>query len=217
MGFTGADPGARVRHAGFPGGAAEVINWDPNPVSSIDGWVWTVYHRQPFVDARWNVVGYGSVPGPFNGRQTRHNTMEFGSLSSMPRGTITEPVLFPPPGATGVPPGFQGNLEGPRPPAPRSTNRWPSGQVVSVTFPSNNVTILHHRILNAFCEPLVHSTFARTEDTAHEVVGDRQIASAGFVYLYADTALQPGSEHTVELEATVDGRRWYRVWSFRTR
>ncbi|MEI8257626.1 MAG: CAP domain-containing protein, partial [Deltaproteobacteria bacterium] len=147
-GFTGQGPGDRMTAAGYQWSmAGEVINWESSPQSAIDGWMWTVYHRLPFMDYEYTDSGYAYADGPFGGRPATHNVMDFGAPRSPHPTTPTHPVVFPVPGLTAVPPSFQGWLEGPTPPWPGG-GAWPSGRtsgtVISMHFPSDAWTVTEH-------------------------------------------------------------------------
>lgn len=213
MGFTGATPFVRINATGYRFAAAgEVINWEPTPTRAIDGWIWTVYHRTPFQDPTYTEVGFGAV------RSARsNNTMEFGRAQGMAPQSLTEPSLFPPPGTADVPAAFQGNLEGPTPPVPRSTRAWPSGAVVSVMFPSVNFTIATHKLYDGMCREVVHSAFrAPNAPEVADAAADSNNRNPRFVFLYGDARLQPGTRYTVELRGTLEGAPWARVWAFTT-
>lgn len=209
MGFTGATPGARIMRTGYRIGAAgEVINWESSPSRAIDLWVWSVYHRTPFVNNEYTEVGFATVSGTFGGRTTGFNTMEWARPSGTSAQPITRVVLLPPPGATSVPTSFQGNLEGPTPPRPMTGN-WPSGPVISLTFPTTSFTVDTHRLLDGNCQEVVHSYFSAATDP--NLGGNRR-----FVYFYADRPLTRATDYTAEVRGTLNGTPWSRVWRFRT-
>ncbi len=211
-GFTGAAPGARATAAGYrPAALGEVINWESTPAAAIDGWIWTVYHRFPFVNPDYTEVGFAAVPGTFSGRRTNFNTMEFARPSGEPTAVLTEPAVFPPPGQSDVPVLFRGNLEGPTPPLP-ATGRWPSGPVITVTFPSTEFELTVHKIYDVSCAEVPSSYFtARTSTDSNVRNLARRIA-----FFYPDEPLAASSEYTVEARGTVDGQPWSRVWRFTT-
>lgn len=211
-GFTGAAPGARATAAGYrPAALGEVINWESTPAASIDGWIWTVYHRFPFVNPDYTEVGFAAVPGTFSGRRTNFNTMEFARPSGAAAGVLAEPAVFPPPGQTGVPVLFRGNLEGPTPPLP-ATGRWPSGPVITVTFPTQEFELTVHKVYDVACTEVPSSYFtARTSTDSNVRNLARRIA-----FFYPDAPLAASSEYTVEVRGTVDGQPWSRVWRFTT-
>ena len=213
MGYTGRSPGDRITAAGYRASlAGEVINWEATPQRAIDGWIWTVYHRTPFQDPSYTEVGFGAV------RTARmNNTMEFARAPGQQPQAMAEPSLFPPPGTELVPTGFQGNLEGPTPPVPLTTRRWPSGQVVSVMFPSTAFTVTTHKLYDGMCREVVHSTFrAATAPEVADSTPDPNNRNARFVFLYADSRLQTNTRHTVEFRGTLNGAPWSRVWAFTT-
>lgn len=211
-GYTGAGPGARATAAGYrPAALGEVINWESTPAASIDGWIWTVYHRFPFVNPEYTEVGFAAVEGTLGGRRTSFNTMEFARPSGVSAPALAEPAVFPPPGQTDVPVLFRGNLEGPMPPLP-ATGRWPSGPVITVTFPSQEFELTVHKIYDVSCAEVPSSYFtARTSDDSNVRNLARRIA-----FFYPDEPLAASSEYTVEARGTVDGQPWSRVWRFTT-
>lgn len=211
-GFTGASPGARASAAGYrPAALGEVINWESTPAASIDGWIWTVYHRFPFVNPDYTEVGFAAVEGNFGGRRTNFNTMEFARPSGTGTTPLTEPAVFPPPGQSDVPVLFRGNLEGPTPPLP-ATGRWPSGPVITITFPSPEFELTTHRVLDASCAEVPSSYFTARTSTDASV---RSLAQR-IGFFYPDSPLAASSEYTVEARGTVGGQPWSKVWRFTT-
>ena len=195
-GFTGQWPWDRMNAAGFEGSAyAEVIDWETGANDAVDGWIWTVYHREAFMDVSYNVLGYGT--------ESDNNVMDFGRQGGS--SNSGEPALFPVPGQTGVKPDFNGLYEGPRPPTPDDGD-WPSGTVVSVSFPSD-MTITSHAIYDADCNPVAHSAHSPADDAN---------AGDGFFYMYADDPLASHTTYTAEVHAMVGGTPWSAVWSFTT-
>jgi hypothetical protein len=219
-GFTGRSMADRMTAAGYSWSrASEVIDWEATPETAVDGWIWTVYHRQPFMDWHLVDVGYGREEGPFGGRPAQHNVMDFGT----PQGDDSaraprHPVVFPVPGQVDVPPAFRGDLEGPTPPGPGG-GAWPrgvsSGTVVSVHFPHNRWNISSHRLLRVsggMCEEVPH-TFISHENDDNLNRG----TPSNDVFLYANQPLDSQVEYVVRLEGTFDGFAWNRTWAFTTR
>lgn len=195
-GFTGASPGDRMEYAGYSGGAwAEVIDWETGANDAIDGWIWTVYHREPFMDISYNVLGYGT--------EDDNNVMDFGRQGSI--SNSAEPALFPVPGQTDVNPEFNGLYEGPRPPTP-DDGSWPSGTVISVSFP-DDMTIVSHAIYDADCNPVAHSAHSPADDSN---------AGDGFFYMYANEPFESHTTYTAEVHAMIGSTPWSAVWSFTT-
>ena len=101
--------------------------------------------------------------------------------------------------------------EGPTPPLP-ATGRWPSGPVITVTFPSQEFELTVHKVYDASCAEVPSSYFsARTSDDPNVRSLARRIA-----FFYPDAPLAASSEYTVEARGTVDGQAWSRVWRFTT-
>lgn len=218
-GFTGAQMINRMQSAGYSAQrASEVINWEATPEQAIDGWIWTVYHRQPFMDYRYTETGYGRVNGPFGSRSAFHNTMDFGARQGGPAAMPqAQPAVFPVPGQTNVPPAFRGDFEGPTPPAPASTGRWPSGTVVSVHFPNAMWTITAHRLFQSnpaagTCTEVAHTFVSKDNDPNLNRGG----SAANDVFLYGDTALSAGTEYVVQVEGTFNNAPYARTWAFTT-
>ncbi|MDP3275426.1 MAG: CAP domain-containing protein [Deltaproteobacteria bacterium] len=219
--FTGANPGARLVTSGYAWSAyGEVIDWADTPTRAVDEWIWTVYHRKPFM--RWEYVhmGYGRAQGPYNGRTAWHNVVDFASPRSGER--PTQPTsgfaVFPLPGQTDVPVGFRGDLEGPTPPAPGTLGAWPrglsSGQVVSAHFVNAMFEVSEHLFYRSEpggtrCEPVEHTFISRAND--------RNLMTSHDVFLYANEALQPMTEYVTHLRGTVNGQPFDRTWAFTTR
>ncbi len=204
-GYTGYSPFDRMTAAGYSWSAAsETIDQDPTPESAIDDWIWSVYHRMPFTQIVYPDTGFAAVAG---GGST-YNTEDFAAPLSGGMATQSGVLVFPPPGTTGVPAQFEGDLEGPTPPAPMSTGAWPSGPVVSLNFPDMNFTVTDHQLYDGSCNPVVHSYFDATTDT------NTQMLYPEFAYLYADVPLHPGETYTAEITATVDGAAYHRAWRF---
>ncbi len=219
MGYTGRSPADRVTATGYRlSASSEVINWEPTPQRAIDGWIWTVYHRAPFQDPSYSEVGFAAVAGRPGDSRRFHNTMEFARPAGGSAQPQTDVSVFPPPGTTGAPTYFQGNLEGPTPPTP-ATGRWPSGTVISLMFHTNTFTITSHKLYDGQCQEVAHSTF-RSSRLGDGVVADSQPDAQNgnprFVFLYGDARLQTNTQYTVEVRGTVNGEAWSRVWAFTT-
>ncbi len=218
-GFTGRAPIDRVNATGYRASAeGEVINWEATVPRAIDGWIWTVYHRTPFQDPTFTETGFAAAPGMPGDSRRFHTTMEFARPQGASSSALTDVSVFPPPGTTGVPTAFQGNLEGPTPPTP-ATGRWPSGTVISLMFPTNEFTIETHKLYDGQCQEVAHSTF-RSSRAAASTVADAQPdtnnSNPRFVFLYGDVRLTTNTQYTVEMRGTLNGAAWSRVWAFTT-
>jgi uncharacterized protein YkwD len=220
MGFTGRDPGARMTAAGYPWSTyGEVIDWADTPERAVDEWIWTVYHRKPFLRWEYIHVGYGRVNGPYNGRTAFHNVMDFGTPRSGERPSQPSTfAIFPVPGQNDVPTGFRGDLEGPTPPAPGTLGAWPrgvsSGTVISAHFVENNFDVTSHELFRSSpagntCEPVEHTFISKANDM--------NLRNAPDVFMYANEQLQSGTEYVVRLRGTLNGGNFERAWAFTTR
>ncbi len=217
-GFTGRSMADRMSAAGYQWSlAGEVINWEGTANAAIDGWIWTVYHRQPFMDFAFTETGYGYADGTLGGRMVTHNVMDFGAPQSGSPTAPTHPVVFPVPGQTGVPPSFMGWLEGPTPPWPAG-GAWPSGRtsgtVVSMHFPSDAWTVTDHRMYTnqaQACAEIPHFYIDHDNDP-----NLNRGSPANDVFLYANSPLSSGFEYVVSVTGTFNGAAFTRTWAFTT-
>ncbi len=219
-GFTGVNMGDRMTTAGYQWSrASEVINWESDAEHAIDGWMWTVYHRQSFLDYRMVDTGYAYRDGQFGGRPATHNVMDFGLPRSSSPQAPAGPVVFPVPGLTNVPRSFRGDLEGPTPPAPGGgATAWPrgvsSGTVVSMHFPGNNWTITDHHLFSAAdsaCTEVAHTYISKDNDP-----NLNRGTPSNDVFLYANEPLAAATEYVVSMSGTWNGQEFTRTWAFTT-
>src|SRR5262249_1434657 len=146
----------------------EVVNWERTPEAAVDRWLWSVYHRSPFMNPRFLQEGYGVAEGGAGGRGY-HHVMDFGAKA----GEVTRTDIwgFPVPGQVDVPVQFEGWLEVPTPPSPAGGS-WkeadgPSGQVVSIHFPTVGWSIAEHHIYKHTadaCQELEHTLISKDND-----------------------------------------------------
>lgn len=74
-GFIGRGPTDRARYFGYTGGVGEDGHFVGNPISSIDGWMATIYHRNLIMCYDCIELGYGMV----NDGQSRIDVLNMGS------------------------------------------------------------------------------------------------------------------------------------------
>lgn len=219
-GFTGRSPGDRLATAGYAHmGWSEVIDWAETPNDAVDEWIWTVYHRTPFMSWEFTEMGYGVERGPFGARVANHNVVDFATPRGMAANRPPEVALFPPAGTTGVRAYFRGDLEGPTPPGPGLVRPWPSGMssgtVISMHFGTDTFLIQSHEIyrsnqrrMPAVCEAVEHTFISRENDP--------NLMNARHVFMYANTSLEAGTEYVARIKGTMDGRPFDRSWAFTT-
>lgn len=205
-GATGQWPWDRMSAAGYEwAGASEVIDWEPDAQRAVDGWMWTVYHRQPFMDYGMLETGFGYSDG--GGKQ--NNVMDFGIAKGASAKAPEKPAVFPLPGQTEVPIAFSG-AESPQPPAPMGTG-WPSGQIVSMHFPTKTWTVTEHHLYSnagSACMELPHTYIDRTNDD--------NLKDANDIFFYANMPLNNGTEYVAQVTGTMNGASFTRTWAFRT-
>jgi uncharacterized protein YkwD len=217
-GYTGTNMGDRMTTAGYEWTrASEVINWEDNANDAVDGWIWTVYHRQSFMDYRMVDTGYAYHDGTYGGRPATHNVMDFGT----PRGADPQgpsgPVVFPVPGLTGVPRAFHGNYEGPTPPPPGGETSWPqagSGAVISMHFPGDVWTVTEHHLFstaNSACTEIEHTYISKDNDA-----NLNRGTPSNDVFMYANQPLAAATEYVASVTGTWNGQAFTRTWAFTT-
>lgn len=204
-GATGQWPWDRMEAAGYDwSGASEVINWANDAERAVDEWMWTVYHRQPFMDYGMLETGFGYADG---GGKT-NNVMDFGIAKGASAKAPEKPAVFPLPGQTQVPLGFSG-AESPQPPAPDTG--WPSGQIVSLHFPTKTWAVTEHHLFSTaggMCVEVPHVYIDRTNDD--------NLKDANDVFFYANMPMTNGTEYVAEVVGTMNGAAFKRTWAFKT-
>ncbi|MBM4372409.1 MAG: hypothetical protein FJ098_12190, partial [Deltaproteobacteria bacterium] len=202
-GFTGVNFANRVLHFGYGGTPGwEVMAFVGDPMAAIDSWMETLYHRIPFVDPGTADAGYGGLTSGCQWWATGVDVMDFG------RGPDTsgEPVPYPAPGQTGVPASWDG-MESPQPPLPAGS-AYPSGPVITLSFPAGAFQIDSHRLLGPGPVEVAHQYLDPGSDP-HGYL-ERTVA------LYALSPLQEGTTYTVELKGLWKGADATWQWQFTT-
>ncbi len=208
-GFTGVAPWDRMGHFGYAFGASEVIAFVHNPTLSVDGWMNTLYHRIPFMDASLTACGYGAAGSGTWQNSSKIDTMNFGTKNKAGEaylGPILEGI-YPPPGSSGIPPSFNG-METPQPPIPQGG--YPSGTIISVTWSATaNFAPEDHRIWKD----------GSTKDLAHVWVdpsNDGNLAGANTIAMYSNEPLEKGTKYWVYIKGKKNGAEWEKEWFFVT-
>jgi hypothetical protein len=194
-GYTGHWPWDRMTAAGYTwSAAAEDMAFVSNPVTAVDQWIWTVFHRAPFLAEAYVDVGYGQT-GSID--VADFGTMGGASASGPPVG------MFPVPGQTGVPRSFLGN-EGPQPTPP--PGGYPSGPVISATLNANGV-VTDHQLWDPACTPIPH-VFSNSNGSGG--------TNPRFWYFYANTPLAASTRYIARVGGTVGTTSFTHTWSFTT-
>jgi len=208
-GFTGQAPWDRMGYFGYHAGASEVIAYTNNAKLAVDGWMNTLYHRIPFMDAGLTACGYGGAGSGGWSDSSKIDTMDFG-LENAQGNTYTGPDLegiYPPPGSSGIPPSFDG-LESPQPPAPPTG--YPSGTIISVTWSSTaNFMPIEHRIWEEESQKELPHVWL-------DPSGDSNLAGANTIAMYAHNPLEKGRRYWVEIKGEKNGAPWEKTWYFHT-
>ena len=193
-GFTGEDFGDRMAAAGYMGSPGfEVMAFIGNPVSAVDGWVETVYHRIPYVTPEMIDAGYGG--------SSKADVMNFGRGGANGQHV----VVYPWDGQTGLKRSWDG-YESPQPPPPESG--YPSGTIITLTTSAGMaLEIDSHQILDPAGTPLDHVWHPK---------GSNGFMSATWA-LYANSPLEPETTYTVSLSGQLAGSAWSKEWSFTTK
>lgn len=192
-GFTGTSGGARARAAGYQGQSSfEVMAFANDPQQAINLWINSVWHRLPILSPWVTEMGYGNAEGC--------DTIDFGRGMPLPDDTV---VVYPYPDQVGVPPSFQGNQEGPEPPAPPTG--WPSGIPINVYAQGVQVTE-HTLTLDGDDTPIEHMWLIPAEQ---DLLRDE-------VFLYSYAPLEPMTRYRVRIVGTFVGGELNLDWTFET-
>jgi len=190
--FTGADPGARIKAAGYTSnGWSECMAFRGDPAGAVKTFIDSAYHRTPVLSPWYRDMGYGGGTGC--------DTIDFGPGTASAK-TVT--AFYPYDGQIGVPLSFNGANEGPTPPVPPTG--WPSGY--PITLYGQGITVSNHQIV-------VDGT---TTLLAHQWLdGDTTLGSTAKV-LYTDAPLTANTTYRVTITGTSTAGSVTFDWTFTT-
>ncbi len=190
--FTGADPGARIKAAGYTGmGWAECMAFMDDPAGAVKTFIDSVYHRTPVLSPWYRDMGYGGGTGC--------DTIDFGPGATTAK-TVT--AYYPYDGQIDVPLSFNGATEGPTPPVP--STGWPSGY--PITLFGQGITVSAHQIVvDGTTTPLAHIWLD----------GDSSLGSTAKV-LYTEAPLSANTPYRVTIDGTSSTGSVHFDWSFTT-
>jgi uncharacterized protein YkwD len=202
-GYTGDAPWDRMKAAGFSsnGGGAEVMAFVDNPEGAISTWVNSVWHRIPILDPGTTVLGYGNSSG------TACDTMDFGPGMKTPTTTV---IVYPYDGQTGIPLSFNGQYEGPMPPAPSSG--WPSSDPITV-YAQKIVVTEHTLMIDGTSDPIDHVWL---DSTATQLDASSQQELKNVVFMYANKPFAAMTKYRVKVSGTFAGGALSKEWTFTT-
>jgi hypothetical protein len=200
-GYTGQWPSDRVKLTGYPwSGGWEVINFEDEPIRSVEGLIATVFHRVGMLDPYMEYMGYG------HGRDSaRPGTMAWVDVMDFGHGMseITnrkQVVVFPTAGQANVP--VEGAGESPSP--------LPPGGDFPIGYPITLQPI--------YSVPLI-ITQAELRDSKGALVAVYPSPSSCGTTCYAlipVDPLQKATTYTVHVVGAVDGDSFEKTWMFTT-
>ncbi len=197
-GFTGVSIGERCAHQGYSGGWLwEVMGFRSEPHAAIDGWIDTLYHRIPLIHPNTEAYGYGMST------QGEACDVIDGSYGAAP---LPGPARWPLPNTSGVATAWMG-WESPQPPLP-DDQAYPSGPIVSITFPRSTPMKLTRAVL---LDPSGNDVPAQVQTPEN----DSWLSTTWAIYAYEP--LMGQSTYTVRFEGDVKGSPYTDSWSFTTR
>lgn len=209
-GFTGAEFWERAQHFGYAAAAAEVIAFLHNAEPAIDGWMNTLYHRIPFMDASMVAMGYGAAGvGGWGPNATAIDTVDFGWSDVDGKSYNGPPVegIYPPPGATGIPREFDG-MESPQPPPP--PGGYPSGTIISITWSTNaGFKVEEHKLW-------AEENQVELAHTWLDPSNDGNLAGSSTIAMYAHMPLDKGKHYWVFIKGEKNGAPYEKTWDFYT-
>jgi uncharacterized protein YkwD len=200
-GFTGASPVDRMRAAGFMsnGGGGEVMAFLNNPEGAVQTWVDSVWHRIPILDPATNQLGYGA--------SASCDTIDFGPNQ---RSDAAKIVVYPYDGQTDVTTSFNGQYEGPMPPAP--TTGWPSANPITLYAQKPMITE-HVLTVDGTTDPIEH-VWLDSSSTLLEASDKGFLRSS--VFMYANKPFTPNTKYRVKMSGTYAGGTLMKEWTFTT-
>jgi cysteine-rich repeat protein len=200
-GFTGVNFYDRMTAAGFAGSAMfETMAFANNPQGAVTQWLNTVFHRIPILHPNMGTFGYGNAAGHPN------DVADYGSATAEKQGAV---IVWPPPGATGVPRSFSTTQEGPSPPNPPGGGTT-TGPIVSVYFANGSSgTITSHSIKDSAGNTLPDTMIAKDDATFSAFM-------MGSYCFYAAGPAASGATFTVSIAGTVNSQPFQTSWSFTT-
>ncbi len=197
QGYIGDNVLARAQHFGYPvRPMAEDITHRAGPEEAVQDWIDSVFHRIPILRSDLLEIGFGAASlGPLS---VQVLDMAFRENA----GTSGQPILYPAPDQTDVPPVFIGN-EIPDP-APKA--EYPIGYPITVIFDRRaRVTIQSYHLRDP----------AGADRPGFAQLPDNPEMENSFAFL-AKEPLQPRTTYTMEVSYTINGVPSQRVWHFRT-
>jgi hypothetical protein len=195
-GFTGMGPGQRMMAAGYNArGYSEVMAFSNNAESAVAQWINSVWHRIPILDPWTTLLGYGNAMGC--------DTIDFAPGMGAPNDTV---VLYPYDGQTGFPTSFNGQYEGPMPPAPPTG--WPSASPVTV-YAKSMVVTEHLLTLDGNDTPIEHVWITGMDPMWGQYLGTA-------VMMYGNAPFAANTKYRVRIKGTHVGGTLDLDWTFTT-
>jgi hypothetical protein len=173
-----------------------------DPVTSVDGWMATPYHRFPLVDPTLQRVGIGYV------QVNKYSWICVMDVLSGKGGNTTKsswPVCYPADKQKDVPLLFGGENPNPIPSDPDGQ----AGYTISVTFEPGT--------------PVKHATYSLKKDKTEvacwwaspEKPSDKRF-QRNSIWIMSKDPLEAGTTYTVTVSAKVGGKNWTKSWTFTT-
>lgn len=191
-GFTGAQVWDRAEAAGRPLRAGEsigeVISQGTSPSEAVDGWVNSVYHRNPFTSPEWIAAGFGQAG----------NYSSMTTLQAFPN-SFEEAVLYPVNGQIDVPASFNSDQEYPDP----APNSGLVGPPITVTIASSD----YRGGWNWFDAKLISASLTGPdgEEALITLLPDDDEWLGTMIALLPERPLTPGATYTAEISVTWAG------------
>ncbi len=191
--YVAANFWQRMSAAGYSGSPAfEDMAFVDNPTNAVNTWINSIWHRTPILSPWVIDIGYGKATGC--------DTTDFGTGSVMAASTV---VTWPYAGQTNVPRSFNGNYEGPPPPAPPSG--WPSGYPITLYAKGASITT-HTLTLASNTTPISHQWLTPAT---------QNLLQNAYV-MYADKPLAAKTKYRVTIKGTHTGGTLNKSWTFTT-
>lgn len=199
--FTGQWPSDRLKAANYPWfGGAEIIHFRGDAITSVDGWMATVYHRFPLLDPGAHYAGYAQARKD----NSVIDVMDFGggpTATGVWLPANPYPLAYPANGQTEVPVSWDGG-EVPNPLPPGTPG--PVGYPFTLQPIGGKLKVDRAELRTA----------AGAVVAVHPNPAD--CASGSCYTLIAVSPLQPRTEYIVDAAGNVDGVPFQQQWRFTT-
>jgi hypothetical protein len=188
---------------GAKAGKASVVFPVGNPVTAVDGWLASLFHRLPLLNPELTKIGVGFAKG---GKWGGFIVVDTISIRS---GKFPEkPIVYPVDAQKDVPLKFAPEYP---PPIPEK-NENNAGYPITITFEDGTPV----KDVTATLQDSAKKEVAVWLSTPDKPAGGHGQFQRVTICLIAMAPLKPNTTYTVNVKATVNKKEWSESWSFTT-